>query len=75
MASAATSRSSAAVPFVHAAKHIFNADAAVSSSDITRACTVVPANTSATEAADGPERYRRGELQGLGGPPMMPPST
>ncbi|MGA2302975.1 MAG: hypothetical protein ABSH29_02125 [Acidimicrobiales bacterium] len=75
MASARTSRSSAVVPFVQAAKHIFNADAAAWSSEITRASTVVSANTSRTGAADGPDRYRRGEPEGVGGGPMMPPST
>jgi hypothetical protein len=51
-----TARRSAAVPFVHAAYAIFTAEASPIRSETTGASSTVPAKSSPTPAADGPDR-------------------
>jgi hypothetical protein len=63
------------VPFVQAAYAIFTADASPTRSETTGVSSAVPAKSSETVPASGPERYSRVVPGSRGGGPTIPPST
>ena len=74
-AKARIASSSAEVPFVQAAKHIFTAEAAPGPPSTSRTSSGPPAHLTATCGASSPERYRRVAPADRTGGPTIPPST